>query len=232
MVRRLLCSAVATTAPSEYLASSLRKFRHDITVLANAIDVTAYPFRYRRFATPRLVWLRAFHRIYDPSLAVKTLALLAKDFPDIQLLMIGPDKGDGSYEAARSLAASLGVENRIEFSGRIPKRDVGDWINRGDIFLNTSTVDNQPVTLLEAMACGACVVSTDIGGIPFIAKNRINALLVSVGDADAFANAVTEILRDPDVSAKLSQNARRSAEAYDWSVVLPQWTMLLNSVRH
>jgi glycosyltransferase involved in cell wall biosynthesis len=226
-VGSLLRSAAAVTAPSGYLPDALNRFRRDIVVLPNAIDVRAYPFKLREAARPRLIWLRAFHRIYSPSDAVRALALLTTEFPEIRLSMAGPDKQDGSLEEARSLAATLGVDDRIEYAGRIAKTEIPGFINQGDIFLNTSAVDNHPVTLLEAMACGACIVSTRPGGIPYLAKHRQNCILVPVGDVDGLAQGVAEVLRQPKLAASLSQNARRTVEEYDWSMILPQWRALL-----
>ena len=68
----------------------------------------------------------------------------------------------------------------------------------GDIFLNTSLVDNTPVSILEAMASGMCIVSTNVGGIPYLLKAGHEALLVSPGDPEKMAEAVRQILQDPD----------------------------------
>ncbi len=228
-LRAVLCQAAAVTVPSPYLLKAMQQFRADLRLLPNAIDLSLYPYRLRKPARPRLVWLRAFHRIYSPSLAVRVLASLTNDFPDIQLSMIGPDKGDGSYEEARLLASQLAVDDRIEYPGSVPKSEVGRWINRGDIFLNTSTVDNTPVTILEAMACGACIVSTEVGGIPHLATHGVDSLLVPAEDSKAMAQCVAQLLRQPDLAARLSLNARRRVEIIDWSHVLPEWMALLST---
>jgi glycosyltransferase involved in cell wall biosynthesis len=228
--RLLLGGAAAVTAPSGYLLEAMRQFRADMRLLPNAIDLSLYPFRLRHSARPRLVWVRAFHRIYDPCRAVEVLAALVPEFRDVELLMVGPDKDDGSLAAAVSLAAELGVKERIHFSGRVAKNEVADWINRGDIFLNTSLVDNNPVTILEAMACGACVVTTRAGGIPHLARHGTDALLAEPGDGREMAGLVREILRRPALASALSANARRTVESLDWRNVLPQWEGLLTSV--
>ncbi|HEY3455138.1 MAG TPA: glycosyltransferase family 4 protein [Bryobacteraceae bacterium] len=223
----LLRRAYAVTAPSGYLADALQTFRPEIEILPNAIDLVAYPFRWRKRAAPRLVWLRAFHEIYDPELAVRTLAILAPEFSDIRLLMAGPYKGDGSYERTQALARSLGVAARLEYAGRIPKSEVAAWIDRGDIFLNTSKIDNHPVTLLEAMACGACVVSTRPGGVPYLADDGAHYLLAAVGDAEGLADAIRKLLRRPELAANLSRQARLHVESCDWPAVATRWHSLL-----
>jgi len=101
---------------------------------------------------------------------------------------------------------------------------------KGDIFLNTTNVDNAPVTVLEAMASGLCVVSTNVGGIPYMLEDEQDALLVPPDDAEAMAAAVRRVLTEPRLAESLSRNARHKAERSDWAVVLPQWETLLAAV--
>ena len=158
-VKRLLSSAAAVTAPSRYLQESLRPYRNDIRLLPNAIDLHSYPFRVRTNPSPHLVWLRAFHAIYNPSLAVRVLADLGRQHPESRLTMVGPDKGDGSLPSFRNTAKELQLGNHIEYAGLVRKAEVPAWLDRGDVFINTTNFDNTPVSVIEAMACGLCVVS-------------------------------------------------------------------------
>jgi glycosyltransferase involved in cell wall biosynthesis len=135
--------------------------------------------------------------------------------------MIGPDKGDGSYQAAKALAARLEVSDRVIFPGSIPKEQVAHWLQQGDIFVNTTRVDNTPVSVLEAMACGLCVISTNVGGIPYILKDEYDGLLVPPDDDAAMAKAVKRLLAEDGLAQRLSRNARRKAEEFDWSNILP-----------
>jgi glycosyltransferase involved in cell wall biosynthesis len=205
----------------------LSTFRPDIEILPNAIDLADYRFRWRKRAAARLVWLRAFHDIYDPELAIRTLALLVGQFPETCLLMAGPDKGDGSYERTHALAEALGVGDHVEYAGRIPKKEVAAWIDRGDIFLNTSRIDNHPVTRLEAMASGAYVVSTRPGGVPYMAQDGVNCLLAEVGEAAGLAEAIRELSTRPELAASISRQGRVGVEVCDWPAVLARWRALL-----
>ena len=226
-IRRVLGGAAAAVAPSRYLQEAMKVYRPDIALIPNALELDAYPFRLREAARPRLVWLRTFHRLYDPVVAVDVVSLLAREFPDVSRLMVGRDKGDGSLQAAREQALRLGVDERVSFSDGVPKAAVPQWLSRGDIYLNTPAVDNTPVTVMEAMACGLAVVSTDVGGIPYLLDADENALLVPSHDPDAMAEAVARILREPGLARRLSRNARAKAEGFDWPAVLPQWEALI-----
>ncbi len=222
-IRRLLNSAEVVLAPSAYLREALSPYRSDIGLMENALDIDRYPFRLRQKIKPTLVWLRSFHEIYNPTLAPTVLRWIADEFPEARLIMVGPDKKDGSLERTRQAAKERRVAEHITFVGGIEKSAVPEWLNRGDIFLNTTNIDNTPVSVIEAMACGLCVVSTNVGGIPFLLKDEQDALLVPPNHPDAMVDAIRRILRDTDLARALSENARNKAERYDWSVVLPKW---------
>jgi glycosyltransferase involved in cell wall biosynthesis len=229
-VRRLLQDSSAVTTPSAYLHEQMRPYRKDLILLPNPLDLTKYPFRHRDHCTSNLVWLRAFHETYNPMLAVRVVALLVQDLPSVRLLMIGPDKRDGSYEATKDLALKLGVLDRITLPGSVPKDQIAHWLQQGDIFINTTRVDNTPVSVLEAMACGLCIVSTNVGGIPYMLKDEHDALLVASDDDAAMTRAVQRIVGEVGLAERLSTNARRKVEQYDWPNILPRWEKLLSYV--
>lgn len=229
-VRRLLGSAAAVTTPSPYLLDQMRFCREDLRLVPNPVDLRAFQFRLRQRPEPRLIWVRAFHRIYNPTLAPTVVASLAGEFPNIRLTMIGPDKGDGSLQATRELARKLEVAQNIEWPGAVPRDEIPRWLEQADIFLNTTDTDNTPVSVLEAMASGLCIVSTNVGGIPYLLESGREALLTPADDAEAMANATRRLLTESGFPQSLSFHARRKAEQFDWAVILRQWELLLNSI--
>jgi len=116
------------------------------------------------------------------------------------------------------------------FAGQIPKTDVQEKLSGHSIFINTTNVDNTPVSVIEAMAARCAIVSTDVGGIPDLLEHERTALLVPPNDADAMATAVIRILTEDGLAERLSTNARREAEKYAWDIVIPQWEHLFERV--
>lgn len=225
-VRHLLHSAVAVTSPSGYLAEQLRAYRADIAVVPNAVDVDGYVFTRRARVAPQLVWVRALHEMYNPVLAVEVVSRVAQRYPEARLVMVGPDK-DGSQPAVEQRASELAVRDRVDLVGGVAARDIAPRLAAADIFLNTTNADNTPLSVLEAMASGLCIVSTDAGGLPYLLRDRETARLVPPKDAGAMAAAVLELLDDPALAARLSANARAAAEERSWANVLAQWEQLL-----
>lgn len=229
-VTRLLRFAAAVTVPSNYLLEQMKPYRTDLLLLPNPIDIKKYQFIPRNQPRPLLMWLRGFEDIYNPPLAVQTVNHLISSHPSLKLSMAGGDLGNGVFEKVKELAGVLGVSNFVELTGGIPKNEVPRWLQRGDIFINTTNADNTPISVLEAMACGLCVVSTNVGGIPYLIENEKDGLLVHPNDPERMAQTIHRILTEPGLSRRLSENARQKVEQFDWALILPQWEYLIDTV--
>lgn len=229
-VRRLLRSAAVVATPSRFLHERMSPYRADLTLCPNPLHLRRYPFRLRTQPRPRLIWIRTFHELYNPTLAVQVLALLRPNLPEVELIMIGPSRQGQVVESVRQLAIELAVEDRLDIRGAVPKADISMWLDRADIFLNTTNADNTPVSVMEAMACGLCVVSTNVGGIPYLVRDGEDGLLVGREDPQAMAMAVRKVFDQPGLAERLSGNARRNVSALDWSQILPRWESILQSV--
>lgn len=107
--------------------------------------------------------------------------------------------------------AAAGLENSVVWAGR--RSDVNDLVAAMDVWVMSSIREGLPVALLEAMACGAAIVATNVGGIPDAARNGREALLVPPGEAVPLALAIAELLNDRERAAALGSAARERAVA-------------------
>jgi glycosyltransferase involved in cell wall biosynthesis len=224
-VDRVLRRGRAWVAPSGFLADPFREHGFDVKVIPNVIDLAEYPYRQRTTATARLLWMRTFHELYRPDLALRTLALVRRAHPEATLTLAGQDKG--LLEETRRLAAELGLAGAVRFAGLLDAEGKRREFAEHDVFLNTNRVDNAPVSVLEAAAFGLPVVSTNVGGIPHLLRSGEEALLVPEGDAEALASAVLRLLDEPGLAARLSAAGREVAERSSWPRVRPLWEELL-----
>ena len=223
---RVLKRSTAFVCPSQYLTEALSHWGFDPVVIPNYVEICHYPFRLRSHPQPKLIWLRAFHEIYNPLMVPRMMKKLGGDQINANINMAGPDKGDGSLQAMIELGERLSINYTINVLGKIEHDHVPKFLSEGDIFINTTNVDNTPVSLIEAMACGLCIVSTNVGGIPYLVEDGLDGLLVPPDDAAAMAAAVQKLLNDPGLAERLSSNARRKAEGFDWEHILPLWEAL------
>lgn len=227
-VREVLSRPASLVAPSPYLARFAVEAGAEATVIPNPLEIDGLAHRVRRPAAPRLLWLRALHDIYDPVAAVEVVADLAARGIEASLTMAGADKG--AEPEVRRAIADLGVGDRVRLVGFVTGEAKARLFDEHDVFLNTTTVDNTPVSVVEAAAAGLVVVSTDVGGLPDLLDDDVDALLVPARDPAAMADAVAAVLDDPGLAARLSADVRAVAERCDPVAVADAWEVLLARV--
>jgi len=229
--KKYILGAKWVIAPSGYLASSVKEhFKAEAKVIPNFIDLENYKFTQRHSQQePNILWVRSFHSTYQPELAVETVAELHMQGHKATLTMVGPDK-DGSMEKCKELAKELGIESSVTFTGRLPKEA---WIAKSidfDIFLNTTSVDNTPVSVMEAMALGMPVVTTKVGGIPFLFEDGKEGIMVEKQTPKALVEAIMSLTNQSSDILSISREARKKAEEWDWAVVRKKWLTLFNTI--
>jgi len=227
--RRVFGRADAIVTPSAFLTTSAGVYGRAPRIIPNVLDVPAYPFRARERVRVRLFWMRSFHQIYNPMMALRVLACVRSVCPDATLVMAGQDKG--LERSVRQEAGRLGLDGAVRFVGFLnPAGKIREG-EAADIFINTSSVDNLPGAVLEACAMGLPVVSTAVGGIRCLLNEAETGLLVPNDDCDAMASAILRLIDDPQLTARLSSNGRRLAEQFSWEQVGPQWEQLFAELR-
>jgi L-malate glycosyltransferase len=225
---RVLRRADALVTPSPFLAKELVRYGFKAKIIPNVVNISAYPYRYRRHLTPRLFWMRKFHPIYNPEMAVRVLARVRKVVPDTVMVMAGHDSG--TQADVKYLAHNLDLDDAVRFQGFLDMAAKIEQGNAADIFLNTNRVDNMPVSVIEACALGLPVVATNVGGIPDLLTDGETSLLVPDNDDQKMSDAVLSLLRDPELARRLSINGRKLAEHSAWEQVRPQWEQLFANV--
>jgi glycosyltransferase involved in cell wall biosynthesis len=131
--------------------------------------------------------------------------------------------GQGSQEAElKHLAQALALRN-VRFLGPVEPASMPALYDAHSIFLNSSFVDNQPLSVLEAMASGMPVVSTGVGDIPNMIEDGESGTLVPAADPSAMAKAARVLLEQPGRARLMAQRAKESLVQYDWSTVGPAW---------
>ena len=226
--KKLFGKAKTNVAPSHYLLEAFKNEGYtNLTYIPNTIEINNYPFLLRNNIQLKLLWVRSFSEIYNPMLALYVLEdLLKKGYNEAELCMVGPEK-DESFGMCKNYAEKHDLP--VVFTGGLSKQK---WIDRSkeyDIFINTTNVDNTPVSVIEAMALGLPVVSTNVGGIPFLINDGLDGLLVSPDNAELFSIKIEKILNNDVDYKEMSLNARKKVENFHWNVVKEKWNVLLNS---
>lgn len=226
--RRVLRRADLFVTPSMFLKRAIAPYGFHARVIPNIIDLSAYQYRHRERVFPRLFWMRSFHPIYNPLMAVRVLSQLRTRIPEATLVMAGQDKGQEAE--VRALAQSLGLNGALRFSGFLDMAGKMREASAADIFLNTNCIDNMPVAVVEACALGLPVVSTAVGGVPDLLTDGETGLLVPDNDVQSMSDGICRLLEEPALAAKLSEKGRELAEESSWELVRAQWESVISEV--
>jgi glycosyltransferase involved in cell wall biosynthesis len=219
IARRVLRSADALVVPSGYLVDVFREFGLEAQIVPNIVDLSQFQYRERQPLRPHLVCTRGFHPYYGIDVVVRAFAEVQKAYPEAQLDLVG---GGALERNIRELVQQLKLTN-VNFLGVVSRGKIGQCYDRADIFVNASNLDNMPVSVLEAFASGTPVITTEPEGMKYIVTHERTGLLSPVGDAGALAQNVLRVLREPELAARLAQNAFAEHARYRWNTVREQW---------
>ena len=221
----LFKNAYFITAPSDYLYEAfLPKYADNLLLIPNTINIGLYDYQPREVKGPYMLWVRSFSKIYNPKMAIDVYAMLKREYPTAELCMVGPDK-ENIMDKYIEYAQDLDLD--VTFTGKLAKEEWIELSKEFDVFINTTHYDNTPVSVIESMALGIPVVSTNVGGVPYLIEDGSDALLVDDSDVVGMVNAVKNLLTKPDLVAQIQSNARKKVERFDWQNVKNYWFALL-----
>ena len=214
--------ASAIVVPSAYLAGVFEQYGHTTHIVPNVVDL-------QRFTPdtsaappaadgPCILVARHLEHLYDNASAVRAFALVRLSYPTARLVLAG---GGPQRAALACLARSLGVLDSVRFAGPVDNAAMPALYQASDIVLNPSLADNMPISVLEALACGVPVVSTNVGGIPSLLQDGVTALLVPPGDPAAMAQAIVALLCDPPRAQALADAGLAHAATFGWPGIAP-----------
>lgn len=219
VVRRSMSHVSALIVPSSFLQEVFSRFDMRAKVVPNIIDLTRFrPREATRSKTVHLVVARNLEPLYDNETALRAFQIVRQHCPDARLTIAGSGPEE---QRLRNLARQLGLADAARFTGRLDREAMADLYRQADVMLNPSLADNMPNSVLESMASGVPVVSTDVGGVPFIVQDGVTALLVKPGDAEAMAAAVLKLVDDQELWRRLSMAGIAEVERYTWARVAP-----------
>ena len=205
--------AHTVTTPSKFLVEVLgRRVGVDVQIVPNVVDFGRFRFRRRQEFRPRIVVTRHLEKLYDVESVIRAFGLVQRRYPEAELHIAGT--GDQETHL-RGLVETLNL-NHVVFAGYVPTHDLPALYDACDILLNASLADNFPASLVEGAAAGLAVVSTGVGGIPYIFEHNDSALLVPPGDWRALAASVLRVLDEPGLGTRLATQALQQCRQYDW----------------
>jgi phenylacetate-CoA ligase len=214
----------AVIVPSTFLAEVFERYGVAVQIVPNIIDLERFapapglshrpPAGARRILVPRHL-----EPLYDNGTALRALALVRRTLPDARMVLCGEGSEARQLQA---LAANMLPPDAVRFAGKTDNAGMAALYRHSDVVLNPSLADNMPNSVLEALASGVPVVSTNVGGVPHLLQHGVTGLLVPPGNATAMARALIQVLSDPIGAASMAAAGQALARSFSWPQVAPR----------
>ena len=163
-------------------------------------------------------------------LLVKAFEIVHKTVPSAKLIIAGTLTEKAYYTQLQNEIGKLHLKQSVELLTNIPQEQLLQIYQEATIFALHSQEESQGIALVEAMATGLPIVSTLVGGIPFVVKNGKTGLLSKYGDVDSFANNMIKLLTNENLRTQMSQSARLSAQSYSWQEITQAIEIIYNRI--
>ncbi|MGA9772441.1 MAG: glycosyltransferase family 4 protein [Blastocatellia bacterium] len=211
--------ADVTVVPSGYLVEVFARFGLRARAIFNTVETDRFRYRKRSGVRPVFLTSRLLEPLYNVACALRAFAIIQARYPEARLTIAA----DGSLrEELERLARDLKLRD-AQFIGFVSFEDMPALYDAADIYLNTNDIDNMPSSLIECMAAGVNIVTTNAGGIPYIVTDEETGLIVPCGDHEAMARSAMRFLEDTQMAAQTAARAHDECRKYNWATARREW---------
>lgn len=217
-VKPSLRRASAIIVPSGFLETVFGKRGFPTGIVPNIIDLSRFKARERvtgelKTDWPHIIVTRNLEPIYDNATGLRAFSIIKHTFPSARLTLAGsgPER-----QALEQLAAGLGITDVVTFTGRLDNEGMAAIYATADVMINPSLADNMPISILEALASGVPVVSTNVGGVPYLVEHQKTAMLVPPQDPEAMASAILSLVNDDSKARAIANAGIETVQRYTW----------------
>lgn len=223
-IRFVLNKADTVITLSEFLKSIFDSFHIKSVVIPNTIIEQNNFFVEKEIISPNFLSIRSLTPIYNIQCIIKAFAILLNDIPNAQLSIIG----DGCERAKLENYVLQNKINNITFVGFVPHERINYYLRDSDVFLSSPVIDNMPLSILESFQAGVLVISSNVGGVPYIVENEYNGYLFESNNHEQLAELMILAIKNQEKSLKMIHNAHFDFQKYTWENIKPLITEIYN----
>lgn len=199
-------------ALSVYIGKEFEKLGVPYMIIPNVIEFDNSNYREKIVIHPQFICTRAHEELYNIPCILRAFQTVQSQLPEASLVLVG----DGSQHGELvEMVKNMNLKN-VVFTGRIDNNKIYDYLANADIFLSTPRIDNMPVSVLEAMNAGLLVISSRVGGIPYIIHEGETGLLFNENDDKALAVLMQWALSHQHDCIQIIHNAKHDVSKYNW----------------
>ena len=213
-----------TKDSAAFFPTSIRK---KAVILKNSLNPAFMKGRFTETREKTIVSVGRLDANKNQSLLIGAFAKIAKDYPEYRVILYGEGE---NREKLEQEVQQFGMKDRIILPGITT--DVVTAIQKASVFVLTSFTEGMPNALIEAMALGLAVISTDCpcGGPATLIQHGENGMLVPVGDVECLAECLDIILGNQELETKLGSNASQIQNKYSREKILKEWEGFIDNL--
>ena len=215
LVRRFLLRTDTNIVLSGFLAHTFDRHNIPYVTIPNILDLDDSRFRLRNTLHPNFICTRAHEPLYNIPCILKAFRQVQTEVPEATLTLVG---NGNEHQRLIQLSHDLGLHN-VTFTGRVDNDEIYTYLDRADILLSAPTVDNMPVSLLEAMNAGLLIISSNVGGVPFMVKDNTTGLLFESDNDKSLAQKMLWALHNQPLAMNIIMQAHTDVAQYRWENV-------------
>lgn len=199
------------------------KTKKEIGIIYNGIDTDHFKPEAKNIPQEKFIITPGASRVTDRkglNYLVEAIAELAPKYPQIYLKIMG----DGNArEKLEQLVKNLKLEDKIKFLGHIPREKTVKYYQEADLFVLPSLNEGMSNAMLEALAVGLPIISTNTGGASELAADGQNGFIIKFKDSHNIAEKIEKLILDEELRKKMSLTSRALAEKMSWKSVAEKY---------
>lgn len=218
LVRNWLSRTDVNIVLSGFLGKIFDKYNIPYTVIPNIVELDASVYRERTVLKPNFICIRSHEPLYDIPCILKAFQRVQIQLPNAALTLVG----DGSQHTTLIKQVHDMRLKNVTFTGRVDNSAIYTYLDKADIMLSSPTIDNMPVSLLEAMNAGLLVISTNVGGVPYVVADERTGLLFKVGEEVELSEKMLCAIENQESSLDMVHKAKDEVANYSWDSIKNQ----------
>ncbi len=228
--RRIFCVSRMDCMNVERIVGTKADFNNRMVYSPNGVEVNRFKvsgkekFKERQGYEDKIVitQIARFSRTKGQHVFLDAIHRVKEKVPSNCVFLLAGYLQDRRYfDELRQKASKMGLGNRLIFFANVSDEDLIRIYKETDIFVLPSLSEGFPLSILEAWASKCSVIATEVGGIPYFAKNGHDSILIPSENAEALSQKILEVVADEALRKRLSTNGyERAAKEFSWDRVV------------
>lgn len=212
LVKRYLGKTDVNIVLSGYLNDIFKQYDIPSVTIPNIIELKDGIYRERESISSAFISIRSLTPTYNILCTINAFEKVKQLYPQATLTLLG----DGPLRNELETYVEEQHITDVTFVGCVPNEKIYDYLNKADIMLSSPIADNMPMSLMEGFNAGLLVISSRVGGIPYMIEDGVNGLLFKSRDADEMAKKMIDAIKNQEKTKEMIRAAYDGLKAYSW----------------